>query len=60
MRGQRTGLGIVFGAALGMLLVLTVVEAQLWVGLIFGASLGLLVGAVWDAQDRGAPRDGSG
>lgn len=60
MRGQRAGLGIVFGAALGMLLVLTVVEADLWVGLVLGGAFGLVVGAAWDAQDQGRFHDGDG
>ena len=60
MRGQRTGLGIVFGAGVGMLLALTLFDAEVWIGLTGGAALGLLVGAVWDAQDGGEPRDGGG
>ncbi|HSK21876.1 MAG TPA: hypothetical protein VK906_01805 [Egicoccus sp.] len=58
MRGLGTGLGIVFGAGVGMLLALTVFEAEVWMGLLSGAALGLLVGAVWDAQGHGTPRDG--
>ena len=53
MRGYRAGLGMVIGAALGMMFSLLIFET--WWAPVAGVSIGLLVGAIIDLQ---APRGG--
>lgn len=57
MRGMWTGLGLVFGTAAGLLLMVTVLDGDRWVPLAAGA-LGLVAGAVADMRDGRPPGDG--
>ena len=55
MRGMWTGLGLVFGTAAGLLLVVTILHGDWWVPLATGA-LGLVAGAaaeMWDGRPPG-------
>ncbi|HLV91262.1 MAG: hypothetical protein J5I28_02235 [Acidimicrobiales bacterium] len=49
MRFQWTGVGVVFGAALGFLLGQLVFEGAWW-ALVIGAAVGVVVGAVADGR----------
>lgn len=51
MKGTRTGLGIVFGAALGLLFGLLMFD-NWWLGPMIGVAAGLIIGAVADLQHR--------
>ena len=56
MRGYGAGLGMVIGAALGMMFSLLVFES--WWAPLVGVSLGLLIGAIVDMQTtRGGPTE---
>ena len=56
MRGYRAGVGMVIGAALGMMFSLLVFES--WWAPVAGVSVGLLVGAIVDLQaPRGGPNE---
>lgn len=57
MKGTRTGLGIVFGAALGLLFGQILFESW-WLGPMIGVAVGLIIGAVADLQQR--PDDNRG
>lgn len=63
MRGTRTGVGLVFGAGLGLVLGQVLLD-QWWIGLMIGSAAGLVVGAVADllkppdSPRRRAPDDG--
>jgi len=54
MTGARTGVGIVFGAAFGLLFGQTMflfghmLFANLWIGPMIGVAAGLIIGAVAD------------
>ena len=54
MRFQRTGIGVVLGAALGLLLGMLAFDGAWWAP-VAGAALGLVAGAIGDGQ---APRQG--
>lgn len=55
-----TGLGLVFGAALGMIFGM-MLFSELWVGPLIGTALGLIVGAIIDVNHTGSSsRGGSG
>lgn len=47
MRGARTGVGIVFGAALGLLFGQMLFDGW-WLGPMIGVTAGLVIGAVAD------------
>lgn len=47
MKGARTGVGLVFGAALGLVFGLMLFD-NWWMGPMIGVALGLIVGAVAD------------
>lgn len=47
MKGARTGVGLVFGAALGLVFGLMLID-NWWMGPMIGVALGLIVGAVAD------------
>lgn len=49
MRFQWTGIGVVFGAALGLLFGLLIFEGAWWSPVV-GAALGIVVGAVVDGR----------
>lgn len=51
MKFQWTGIGLVFGAAVGLLLGMLVFEANWWAPMV-GVTVGLLVGAIVDAQQQ--------
>lgn len=51
MKGTRTGLGIVFGAALGLLFGQILFD-NWWFGPMIGVAAGLIIGAVVDRQRR--------
>lgn len=51
MKGTRTGLGIVFGAALGLLFGQMLLDSW-WLGPMIGVAAGLIIGAVADLQQR--------
>lgn len=56
MKGTRTGLGIVFGAALGLLFGQMLFDGW-WLGPMIGVAAGLIIGAVADMlRPRGAHR----
>ncbi|MDX5400273.1 MAG: hypothetical protein LPK92_11230 [Actinomycetes bacterium] len=58
MRGTYAGLGIVFGAGLGLIAGLLLVDAWWW-GMLIGAMLGLVVGAIVETTTQ-ARRSGDG
>ena len=47
MKGARTGVGLVFGAALGLVFGLMLFD-NWWMGPMIGVALGLITGAVAD------------
>ncbi|HEX6946291.1 MAG TPA: hypothetical protein VF246_02970 [Acidimicrobiia bacterium] len=49
MRFQWTGIGVVLGAALGLLLGMLVFDGTWWAPVI-GAAIGVLVGAIADGR----------
>ncbi len=49
MKGTRTGLGIVFGAVLGLLFGQMLFD-DWWLGPMIGVAAGLIIGAVIDLQ----------
>lgn len=49
MQGMRTGVGIVVGAAFGLLLNMLFFD-DWWVGPLIGVIVGLIIGAIVDAQ----------
>lgn len=51
MKGTRPGLGIVFGAALGLLFGQMLFDSW-WLGPMIGVAAGLIIGAVADLQQR--------
>lgn len=59
MKGTRTGLGIVFGAALGLLFGQMLFE-NWWLGPMIGVAVGLIIGAVADLQQRPDDTRGDG
>jgi len=59
MKGTRTGLGIVFGAALGLLFGQMLFE-NWWFGPMIGVAAGLIVGAVADLQQGRDESPGEG
>lgn len=61
MKGARTGVGLVFGAALGLVFGLIGLDSW-WVGPMIGVAVGLIIGAVADllasVHDRADRVDG--
>lgn len=63
MRGTRTGVGIVFGAGLGLVFGQMLFEGW-WIGPMIGVVAGLVIGAIvdllrlHDGPGRRAPDDG--
>jgi hypothetical protein len=56
MRGARTGVGIVFGAAFGLLFG-QMLFGDWWIGPMIGVAAGLIIGAVADLMGpAGGPR----
>lgn len=56
MRGTRTGVGLVFGAGLGLMLG-QMLLVQWWIGPMIGVAAGLVIGAVADLlKPPGSPR----
>ena len=57
MRGARTGIGIVFGAALGLLFGQMLFD-DWWFGPMIGVAAGLIIGAIADMiKPPGGPVD---
>lgn len=57
MTGLRTGLGVVFGAALGMLVGVVLLDGP-WLALTIGAAVGLVAGAIAESSSQGAQAGG--
>ncbi len=59
MKGTYTGLGVAFGAGLGLIAGMLLLETW-WFGMAIGAAVGLLVGALAEnaVRDRGEGRGG--
>jgi uncharacterized membrane protein len=56
MREARTGVGIVFGAALGLLFGQLLFD-DWWIGPMIGVAAGLIIGAITDlGRPAGSPR----
>jgi uncharacterized membrane protein len=56
MKGARTGVGIVFGAALGLLFGQLLFD-DWWIGPMIGVAAGLIIGAITDlGRPAGSPR----
>lgn len=51
MKGMYTGLGVVFGAGLGMIVGLVFLESW-WLGMGVGAAIGLVLGSVVEIAIR--------
>lgn len=51
MKGMYTGLGLVFGAGLGMIVGLVLLETW-WYGMGIGAAIGLVLGSMVEALTR--------
>ncbi len=51
MKGMYTGLGLIFGAGLGMIVGLVLLETW-WYGMGIGAAIGLVLGSSVEAMTR--------
>lgn len=51
MKGTYTGLGLAFGAGLGLIVGLVLLETW-WLGMGFGAAVGLVLGSVAEITIR--------